>query len=552
MSGLNRSDLQTLRAQTIYKNGQQKIKGQDHTNFLIDLIDSCANLITDKEKLNIYEYNNSLAYSSGIGVLYSGGLYQANKDTGLGAFNVADWDLISSGGGSSIFKGEWVTLTTYAIGDFVVEAGDMYVCTTGNTDASFTPANWLKVIEGNITQVTSTLAFDDGSTNTDWDGSVFPAFQGPVNNQLASRIKTIEGSISSNPSDNIAYVAESGSDAIGEYELGNPLKPFLTIQAAIDAVPSANSIVRVLGGTYTANIVISTVSANAKTNFVLDLRGVTFNTVSAGTGFVISNSTNCTVLLEGGFVNGFINIGSSSNVSIIGGKIENLATISPCLNVGPGAIIDNVAMKNAGTQTISCANTVLETRPLVVNCRISTTSVVNGHSAIFRARTCLFDNCYIEGPSAISTEGGGNYPKLINCLLVSTVSNTIKSENSIVNGIFTKCTFKSLANATDNVSMTGASVNLRFYDCDFIAQRHCVDVSAGIDRLGDNTIFQNCNFFCNQDGISSGKILNDAANTGTGSTEFITSVYNATWSTNAANATDNNSTTIIGLLPPPL
>ena len=195
MSGLNRSDLQTLRAQTIYKNGQQKIKGQDHTNFLIDLIDSCANLITDKEKLNIYEYNNSLAYSSGVGVLYSGGLYQANKDTGLGAFNVADWNLISSGGGSSIFKGEWITLTAYAIGDFVVEAGDMYVCTTGNTDASFTPSNWLKVIEGNVTQATSTLAFDDGSTNTDWDGNVFPALQGPVNNQLASRVKTIENSL---------------------------------------------------------------------------------------------------------------------------------------------------------------------------------------------------------------------------------------------------------------------------------------------------------------------------------------------------------------------
>jgi len=392
MSGLNRSDLQTLRAQTIYKNGQQKIKGQDHTNFLIDLIDSCANLITDKEKLNIYEYNNSLAYSSGVGVLYSGGLYQANKDTGLGVFNVADWDLISSGGGSSIFKGEWITLTAYAIGDFVVEAGDMYVCTTGNTDASFTPSNWLKVIEGNITQATSTLAFDDGSTNTDWDGNVFPALQGLVNNQLASRTKVLENSLSSNPSDNIAYVAENGSDTIGEYEVGNPLKPFATANAAISALPSF-SIIKLLGGSYTQNINVS------KDNLILDISGCGI------TGTIEYSANNVFINAKNAFVtgNGVNDALQSAGVvpltgfGLDGGTWDGLSQRGINLTVvDQGCYIKNATFKSNTTGTVEGFD-VLSLNAYFYNCKFYYTG--NKVSAFkIEDNKCTFDDCRIEAP----------------------------------------------------------------------------------------------------------------------------------------------------------
>jgi len=94
MAQLNKADLQTKRAQTIYPNGSKKIKASQHTAFLTDLIDSTANLISDKEKINLFSYNGSLSYSIGVGVIYNGKLYQANKNTGLKAFDLADWNLV--------------------------------------------------------------------------------------------------------------------------------------------------------------------------------------------------------------------------------------------------------------------------------------------------------------------------------------------------------------------------------------------------------------------------------------------------------------------------
>ena len=404
-----------------------------------------------------------------------------------------------------------------------------------------------KFINDNSFNKDSDTAFDVNyapTTPADW-GVTVPTETGGGLDILIKKVST-------NASQNIAYVSETGSDTVNEFEVGNPLKPFATIQAAINAVPSSNSIVKVLGGIYTDNIVISTVEGNAKTNFVLDLSGVTFNTIAAGTGFVVSNCINFTILLHGGIINGFVNLGNSTKASIEGGKIENLLTVSPCLNLGSGSEIIGVSIKNSGTQTISCSNQVLETRPFVSKCRISTTSLVSSHAAIFRARFIIFETCYIEGPIALSTENSADYCTLIDCTLVSTVSTTLKGENLVLNAVLKNCTIKSLATGQDTMSMSLNSINTRFYNCNFIAQRHCVDISAGIARLGDNTIFQDCNFFCDQDGVSGGKILNDAPNTDTGSTEFINCTYNDTWSTNAANAFDNNGLLKIGLLPPPL
>jgi hypothetical protein len=347
-----------------------------------------------------------------------------------------------------------------------------------------------------------------------------------------------------NPSNDIAFVSDSGND--GTAQVGNPTKPFLTIQSAINAVVN-NSIVKVLGGTYTQDILI-----NGRSNLVLDMSGCTYTTITTNGGFKVENSQNVTILNYGGVMNAYVNIGLSGNLNVnfFGGKV--ISGAFPCINLGNKGRVNDVQMQNTGTQTISGVATTVENRPVITNCSIKTTSVNTSHAAIFRVQMALFENCYIEGPIALSTESNSSHCTLIDCTLVSTLSTTIKGEGEVLNAVLKNCTIKANTAGQDNIRMSLNSVNTRFYNCNFIAPRNCVIISSAIDRLGDNTIFQDCSFFPNQDGGVTGKVLNDAANTGTGSTQFINCVYSEAWSTNAANAFNNNGLLISGLLPPPL
>lgn len=190
MAQKNRADLKTQRGNTIYKNGKKLIKAELHALLFDDTLDSNVNWLSDILKLNIREYNNSLSYLAGVGVLYSGALYQANTNTGLGAFNVAHWDLISSGGGgSSTWKGIWVSATSYVIGEYVIEANNIYKCNTANSDVSFTIGNWDLVLSGNVTQTATTTDFTQ-STPSDWD-TVFSKLQ-PMGDEIGSRVRALE------------------------------------------------------------------------------------------------------------------------------------------------------------------------------------------------------------------------------------------------------------------------------------------------------------------------------------------------------------------------
>ena len=114
------------------------------------------------------------------------------------------------------------------------------------------------------TRTALSTTYDNTATNSLW---TVPA---PVNEQEA--IDKLITSVSTNPSDNVAYVDSiKGVDTTAE--IGNPLKPFLLIQSAVDAVPTANSMVLVAPGTYSSGV------NTTKSNFILDIRGCIINNI---------------------------------------------------------------------------------------------------------------------------------------------------------------------------------------------------------------------------------------------------------------------------------
>ena len=376
-----------------------------------------------------------------------------------------------------------------------------------------------------------------------------------------------------NPSDNIAYVSDSGSDTVGLFEIGNPLKPFLTIQAAIDSVGN-NSIVKVLGGTYTELVpgVAYLINLVSKTNFYLDLSSTIINgsilmqnctdcfcnlssaKINSSLTYALnsSGSSNCSINLEGGSINGGrvdLRIGSAADIKLTGGKIIQ-STSSPALFVGDGSIVDSVYIQGDTVGNTFAALVGSGTNPLkkaiISNCEIvdSTNYAVTGSNMIL-------DNCSILGLAGFKSNSSG-LCELKNCRIESTFATTYSfGGEGTLQGKFNNCTFIS---AFNNVRFFGSSQDLIFENCTFIAGKDCLEVSSTITRSGDDTIIQNCSFFPAQTNAL-GVVLNDAGGYGTdtGVSRFIRSTYSKAWSTtDAARAIDYDSTTIVGLFPPPI
>jgi hypothetical protein len=72
---------------------------------------------------------------------------------GDGLSITADGTLSATGSGTSI--DEWTAGNTYAVGDFVTHQNLLYKCTTANSDATWTPANWQKIGDVNFTGATT-------------------------------------------------------------------------------------------------------------------------------------------------------------------------------------------------------------------------------------------------------------------------------------------------------------------------------------------------------------------------------------------------------------
>ena len=344
-------------------------------------------------------------------------------------------------------------------------------------------------------RITSTLNYDIVATPTDWNGGTAPATQNLVNDELASRTKVLENSLSSNPSDNIAYVAENGSDTIGEYEVGNPLKPFATANAAISAVPSF-SIIKLLGGSYTQNINVS------KDNLILDISGCGI------TGTIEYSANNVFINAKNAFVtgNGVNDALQSAGVvpltgfGLDGGTWDGLSQRGINLTVvDQGCYIKNATFKSNTIGTVEGFD-VLSLNAYFYNCKFYYTG--NKVSAFkIENNKCTFDDCRIEAPLVALTSTNAEI-YIINktnilaqrCYLVANVG--VRINKLVIDS--------SILKATNLGGLNSNSCILIGYNCDevkitnstIIGAANCIGFIS-VNRAATTTyILQNNIYYC--------------------------------------------------------
>jgi hypothetical protein len=95
----------------IFSNGINDITGDEVNDALKAITVNYLNLASDKVFIGLKKYIPSgRVYDPGEGVIFSGAIYEANKSTGNKAFDAADWDLISSGGGTGTVAGPYADI----------------------------------------------------------------------------------------------------------------------------------------------------------------------------------------------------------------------------------------------------------------------------------------------------------------------------------------------------------------------------------------------------------------------------------------------------------
>ena len=414
------------------------------------------------------------------------------------------------------------------------------------------------------------------TTPSDWDAIPAPTELQSSTDELAQRLRIFE---TNNFSQDVAYVSNYGSDVVGEFELGNPSKPFATIQAALNALPVSNCIVKALGGTYTVppttNLIVASknncivdvsgctlngriqISGN---NITLNLRGSTLTDPTTNGTLIANGGADCSILLEGGKINGgaFLAFANAERISLQGGEIEATQPGQYALRVGEGSVVSNCIISSSQSSAIVGDATDINEPPFITNCLITSTAAATG--AISDSGNITLDTCRIRGTwgifigtSPVTTNG--LFPKFINCNIVA--DDRIMASNTLQGtGLFRGCRMEVL-NPISGVAngyafnLDGQCADLRIYDCQIITQDTCLKFGSGIDRVTDNTIFKDTIFFCNQDPSATGEILVEGTYTiETGSTRFINCTYNkALPALNPTYTFDYNSTTIAGLKP---
>jgi hypothetical protein len=327
-------------------------------------------------------------------------------------------------------------------------------------------------------RIASTLSYDIVSTPSDWNGGTAPATQNLVNDELAERLKAFE---TNNLSDNIAYVATTGVDVLGE--LGNEGKPFATITAAWNACPSSNFIIKVLGGTYTEEVDLF-----GKSNFMIDLSGTTLN--ATGVGFRLLGCNNGFVSKTANTINGNCNFGGagSSRIGVNGGNINGL------LNLGEDAFVSECIIVNSGI-CLTTEVSLNSQRPYITNCKIENTASGYTITAIG-----VFNNCNIKGTQAIQVSSSSVfYSEFTNCTITGNgttgASTLIGNGSGVFNAKFTKCTIESFVERPIWIGNVGSNYIL-FDDCRITSAKDCVLFQSTLNRLSaTRTTFQDCRFY---------------------------------------------------------
>jgi len=357
---------------------------------------------------------------------------------------------------------------------------------------------------------------------------------GPVLNNVLQQGKTIledlkdsyfnllnEPRTNPNASQAIAYFATTGSDLPGEYEIGNPLKPFATLLAAWTEMPPGNFIIKSLGGSFA---ITTLVLSGVKSNFLIDLNGSIIN----GTELRITNSNNG--VIKGGTINAKLNLGATGSEKI--SVIE--VNINGQLNLGELSYVNSCRISNPSTYAVTTEITLSANRPYISNCSI----ISSGSIPI--AAIANFSNCYIQGSrNAIqppSNTSSTFLPKFSNCTIKAEgLSNQgiIYGVSANLSAIFKQCRLESTVGVCVWVGNNNSN-NVFFEDCDIIAQTNCVVLQSTLVRLvGTRTTFKRCSFYSKTASTTGEMFIEQGYNVSDlGKTQIIgTTLYNKAFTT---------------------
>ena len=377
----------------------------------------------------------------------------------------------------------------------------------------------------NEPRITSTLNYDIVATPANWDGGTAPSTQNLVNDQLVQRLTNFE---TNNFSLTVAYVATNGDDL--NFELGNPAKPFKTIQAAVDAVPDNGKVI-VSSGSY-SELSGALIIGNRFLCIIMD--GVTFNGniigISGSSGIKYISLRGATIngifrwengISYGGTVNGSINIPNSSIYNIIVNHVAILTAPSSTDAIfGSGYnLFDSEITANLG------------------RCIEDGTSIKVYNSKL-TGLFCLDSNNVVTNATV---------PRFYDCDLISS-SFTVIGANGAANCIMYNCNLTSTSATDSNIALRRTSTIVYFKNCNFNANSDNILITADdLQRTADQqTTLDNCSFWSN-----TGNPLKEPVSytVDLGTTFFLNCTINKTAVTSIApiRVTENNTYSLLDL-----
>lgn len=330
------------------------------------------------------------------------------------------------------------------------------------------------------------------STPLDWDVTIPTEVKAGLD-QAAQRVRLLEGF----PSANMAYVDSiKGSDTVGEFELGNPLRPFKTIPAALAALPTNNIYIKVIAGVYGTVGTPMGIGINSRNNVVLDIQGSVLN------GFITLNSasTNVVLITYGSVFNSTSSIYGSINgsVNILGGTFNlNVAGSFPNFknNTNRSSLVkDVIATTNSNFNVYQYYEGTFQ------NCKFLKTGGAGGGNVQLDGSSTVgleFINCKFESESFfyVTSSGGNNIATFRDCEAVcDTVDGMYGITTNGFHGFFYNCYIKNISGCVLNI--TEASNVVKFEGCTLEGFTDCIDLSdlnTGGGRVaGTDNVFKDC------------------------------------------------------------
>jgi hypothetical protein len=359
-----------------------------------------------------------------------------------------------------------------------------------NTTDLITPVKHREVEEdlkdSNYNKLDDT-AFDVNYTPTtpaDW-GATVPTETGGGLDILIKKVAT-------NAPLTTAYVSETGSDTINEFEIGNPLKPFLTILAALNAVGDNGKVI-VTPGTYAGFTKFSMLNVTIDLQGSIITSGGIFCPNGSGLTFILSKTQiTGNVRIDGARVEGGIINGDSS---FFGCAVEDVLVNSS----GTGFIGENSKLTNL--IVISVGDGIKATSNCrFYGCYVQTTGAnapAYRHGALGSPVNKFYDTQLISDQFITLFHNTSNFSVMMwNCRIYSAVNNNLNFPTESENIYFKGCAFVTLASAPNILVTTLNNTTIQqptFEECRFITQGTGV-LDEGTYAGGDLTdwVFNNC------------------------------------------------------------